>query len=201
MCNGKPATTYFSSWDCAKVLSIVPLLLLISACGSSPTTERKSSDATGSMASPSGAPKVVNGTPLSGSGNTLTTAVAFHDDAGQMNVSEVFLLVNDPAHGVDGTGGCIVWCQRLTGDVYLLDDAGKNWLGPHKLGSPNSMVNHQCLLSLGNTNFAEVNGDLQWVVSLGFAKPFTGPKNIYAKAVNRQKLESNFALLGAWTVK
>jgi hypothetical protein len=201
----KAATIYFPSWDRAKTLSIVPLLVMISGCGSSTPTESKSSPAAatgaGSTTSPSGAPKVIPGTPLSGSGNTLTSAVVFHDDAGQTNISEVFMLVNDPGHGVDGTGGCVVWCQRLTGDVYLLDDAGKGWLGPHKLGSQNVLVNHQCLLSLGNTNVAESNGDLQWVVSLGFAKPFAGSKNVYAKAVNQQKLESNFALLGSWTVK
>jgi hypothetical protein len=144
---------------------------------------------------------VIIGTPLSGSGDLLTSAVAFHDDAGQTNISEVFFLVNDPSRGVDGAGACVVWCRRLTGDTYFLDDAGKNWLGPHKLGSKNVLVNHQCLLSLGNTGLSESNGDLQWVVSLGFAKPFAGSKNIYAKAVNRQKLESNFALLGSWTAK
>jgi hypothetical protein len=201
MYNRKAATMYFSSWDRARILSIVPLLVMISGCGSSATTESKSSSAAATATPPSGAPKVIAGTPLSGSGNTLTSAVAFHDDGGQTNISEVFLLVNDPGRGVDGTGGCVVWCQRLTGDVYLLDDAGKSWLGPHKLASRDVLVNHQCLLSLGNTNVAESNGDLQWVVSLGFSKPFAGSKNIYAKAVNQQKLESNFALLGSWTVK
>jgi hypothetical protein len=199
MCNWKAATMYCSSWDCAKILSIIPLLVVIQGCGSSTTTESKSPSA---VATGRGsAPKVITITPLSGSGSTLTSAVSFHDDAGQMNISEVFLLVNDPGHGVDGTSGCVVWCQRLTGDVYLLDDTGKDWLGPHKLGSQNVLVNHQCLLSLGSTNLAESNGDLQWVVSLGFAKPFAGSKNVYAKGVNKQKLESNFALLGSWTAK
>ena len=199
MCNEKAAMMYFSSWDRVKILSIISLLVMISGCGSSTTTESKSSSA--AATGTGSGPKVIIGTPLSGSGNALNSAVSFHDDAGQTNISEVFFLVNDPGHGADGTGGCVVWCQRLTGDVYLLDDAGKNWLGPHKLGTQNVLVNHQCLLSLANTNLAESNGDLQWVVSLGFAKPFAGPKNIYAKAVNRQKLESNFALLGSWTAK
>lgn len=195
---------YFSRWDRAKISSIVPLLVMLSGCGNGTTPESKGSSAAPGAASttpPGGVPKVITGTPLSGSGDTLTLAVAFHDDVGQTNISEVFLLVNDPAHGVDGTAACVVWCQRATGDVYLLDDAGKGWLGPHKLGSKNVLVNRQCLLSLSNTNLAESNGDLQWVVSLGFSKPFAGSKSIYAKAVNGQKLESNFALLGSWTVK
>jgi hypothetical protein len=128
-------------------------------------------------------------------------AVAFHDGASQTNISEVFFLVNDQGRGVDLTGGCVVWCQRLTGDVYLLDDAGKNWLGPHKLGSKDVLVNHQCLVSLSNTGLDESNGDLRWVVSLAFTKPFAGSKNVYAKAVNAQRLDSNFALLGSWTAQ
>jgi hypothetical protein len=205
MSTWKAATMYLSGWNRAKILVIIPVLVMSSGCGSSTPTESKGSPAaataTSAITPSSGAPKVITGTPLSGSGNTLTTAVLFHDDVGQTNISEVFLLVNDPGRGVDGTGGCVVWCQRITRNVYLLDDAGKGWLGPHKLGTQNVLVNQQCLLSLANTNLAESNGELQWVVSLGFSNPFAGSKNIYAKAVNRQKLESNFALLGSWTAK
>jgi hypothetical protein len=144
-------------------------------------------------------PTVILSTPLSGSGHELNTSVIFHDDAGQLNMTDLYLLINEPARGADGTGGCVVWDRRTTGDVFLLEDAGKKWLGPHKAGSDTVLVNSQCLVSLKNTGLAEVKGDLQWVTSVAFSKPFSGPKQIYAKAVNRQQRESNFALLGSWT--
>jgi hypothetical protein len=146
------------------------------------------------------APRVIVNRPISGSGNLLSTSVMFHDDAGQMNITDVFLLINDPTRGVDGTGGCVAWYQRLTGDVYLLDDGGKSWLGPHKAGSKTTLVNSQCLISMRNSGLVEVNGDLQWVTAVGFSPRFSGPRHIYAKALNRQKQESNFELLGAWSV-
>jgi len=37
------------------------------------------------------------------------------------------------------------------------------------------------------------------VTAVAFDKSFTGSKNIYAKAINKQKKESNFALVGSWT--
>jgi hypothetical protein len=144
---------------------------------------------------------VVVKSPINGAGNTLSASVFFHDDAGQTNIVDLFLLVNDPVRGVDGTGGCVVWDKRSTGDVYLLDDAGKSWLGPHKAGTKTVLVNSQCLVSMANIGLAERNGDLEWIASIGFSPRFAGQKSVYARAVNGQKQEGKFALLGSWTSK
>lgn len=47
-------------------------------------------------------PKVITNAPIFGSGNVLSTSVMFHDDAGQLNMTDVFLLINDRARGADG---------------------------------------------------------------------------------------------------
>src|SRR5689334_4400643 len=104
-----------------------------------------------------GRPKVVPGQAISGSGKVLSTSVIFHDDGGQLNIADLYLLVNDPAHGVDGANACVVWNKRSTGEVFLLDDAGKSWLGPHRAGTSTVLVNKQCLVSLNNTGLAEVS--------------------------------------------
>ena len=179
------------------IVSLVAFVLSTSGC-SRETGQTKSGE---SAAVSSTAPSMIVNTPVSGAGNQLSTSVMFHDNAGQMNITELFLLISDPARGADGTRGCVEWYKRSTGDVYLLDDAGKGWLGPRKAGSKGVLVNSQCLISMGNTGLGEVNGDLQWVTSVGFAQGFSGPKNIYAKALNRQNQEGNFALVGTWTVK
>ena len=186
--------------------SALGLIALCSGCGgtSSPSGKEppvaSSSMPTDIKSNPS-VPRIVLGSPIGGAGNTLTASVTFHDDAGQLNLEEFFFLINDPSRGADGTGACVTRYKRSSGDVYLLDDAGKSWLGPHKAGSKTVLVNSQCLVSLANIGLAETNGDLQWVIAVGFSPKFLGIKNVYAKAINRQKLESNFALLGVWTAK
>lgn len=167
------------------------------SCRSEPSPPKEATVAPPPASRPE--PRVIVNAPIAGSGHELNTSVMFHDDAGQLNMTDLYLLINDPARGADGTGGCVVWDRRTTGDVFLLEDAGKKWLGPHKAGSDTVLVNSQCLVSLKNTGLAEVKGDLQWVTSVAFAKPFSGLKQVYAKAANRQHLESNFALLGSWT--
>jgi hypothetical protein len=182
------------------VLFVAVIVFTVVAC-------RRASEPETSKAEPTTAPvpaqttalRVVTGHPISGAGKVLSTSAIFHDDAGQLNITDLFLVINDSTHGVDGTGGCAIWEKRPTGEVYLLDDSGKKWLGPHKAGSSNVLVNSQCLISVQNTGLAEVNQDLQWVTAVAFDKNFSGPKNIYAKAINKQKKESSFALVGSWT--
>lgn len=186
--------------NCSINVSIIALLIAL--IGSASSCRREASQAKEAAASPAAAnaePKVIMEAPISGSGHVLTTSVMFHDDAGQLNITDVFILINDRARGADGTGGCVLWDRRATSDVFLLDDVGKKWLGPHKAGSDTVIVNSQCLVSLKNTGLAEVNSDLQWVTSIAFSRRFSGPKQIYAKAVNRQHLEGNLTLLGSWT--
>ncbi len=182
------------------VLFIAAIVFPIMGCKRAPESETAKPESTPAAApAQSSALRVVPGHAISGAGKVLSTSAIFHDDAGQLNITDLFLVINDSAHGVDGTGGCAIWEKRPTGEVYLLDDSGKAWLGPHKAGSDNVIVNRQCLISLKNTGLAEVNHDLQWVTAVAFDKRFTGPKNIYAKAINRQKKESSFALVGSWT--
>jgi hypothetical protein len=145
------------------------------------------------------APKVVSGEPITGSGKSLKAVVTFHDDLGPSNLAEFYMVINVPARGVDGTAACAVWCLRPTEDVYLLNDAAHKWMGPHKIGSSDVVSNTQCAINLHDTGLAEVNGNLVWTVSVDFAKPFYGPKSVFAKAINTQKLESNYSLLGTWT--
>jgi hypothetical protein len=175
------------------------LLIALSVSVSSCHTESSQPKEAAAQPEHSPQPKVIVKAPVSGEGHLLNTSVMFHDDAGQLNMTDLYFLINEPARGVDGTGGCVLWERRSTGDIFLLDDAGKRWLGPRKAGSDAVIVNSQCLVSLKNTGLAEVEGDLQMVVSVAFAKKFAGPRRIYAKAVNRQQLESNFTLLGSWT--
>jgi hypothetical protein len=182
------------------VLVIAAIVLAAVGCGRSAESEKaKTEPAPAPAPAQTAALRVVPSQPISGAGKILSTSATFHDDSGQLNITDLFLVINDSAHGVDGTGGCAIWEKRPTGEVYLLDDSGKKWLGPHKAGSNNVIVNGQCLISLKNTGLAEVNQDLQWVTAVAFDKSFTGSKNIYAKAINKQKKESNFALVGSWT--
>jgi hypothetical protein len=145
------------------------------------------------------APKVIPAKPITGGGKSVKAVATFHDDAGPSNLAEMYMVINTPERGVDGTAACAIQFQSLTDDVYLLDDTGHKWLGPHKIHSSGVISNSQCTLDVHDMALAEAGGNLEWTVSVTFAKHFYGPKSIFAKAINKQKLESNFALLGSWT--
>jgi hypothetical protein len=146
------------------------------------------------------APKIVLGAPIAGSGKSLKILAVFHDDSGVANLVDLFIVTNTAQRGVDGTAGCAIWCRRGSGDVYLLNDAGNDWFGPRKLRSNGTLTNSQCTVTLDETQLTEVNGNAQWDVSVAFSKKFAGPKNIYARAINQQKQESNSDQLGTWDV-
>jgi len=147
-----------------------------------------------------GVPKNVLAPPIAGSGKSLKISAVFHDDGGAANLMEMFVVINTQERGVDGTGGCAVWCKRTTDDVHLLNDAGNDWLGPRKLRASDELTNSQCTLHLNETGLTEVSGNARLEISVSFSNKFAGPKSIFAKAVNQQKREGNFDLLGTWTV-
>jgi hypothetical protein len=170
--------------------------LMLVGCGPKQESDKKAPDGRPIAA----APKVVLGAPIAGSGKSLKISAVFHDDSGVGNLVDLFVVTNTAQRGVDGTAGCAVWCRRGSDDVYLLNDAGNDWFGPRKLRSNTTLTNGQCTVNLDETQLTEVNGNAQWDIAVSFAKKFAGPKNIYAKALNQQKQESNSDQLGTWNV-
>ena len=144
-------------------------------------------------------PHISPGKTIEGSGKSVRAVAMFHDEAGPGNFAEFYLVINLAVRGVDGKEACAVWCKRPTEEVYLLNDAGNNWFGPRKIGSNDVLENSQCIINLHDVAFAEIGGNLEWKVPVTFNKHFYGLKSIFAKGINKQKLESNFALLGTWT--
>jgi hypothetical protein len=169
---------------------------MLVGCGQKPETDKNTPDGR----PPGIAPKVVLGTPIAGSGKDLKISAVVHDDSGVSNLVDIFVVTNTTQRGVDGTGGCAVWFRRATDDVFLLNDAGNDWLGPRKLRANAKLTNSQCTVNLDQTQLNEVAGNAQLQASVSFSKKFTGPKNIYIKALNQQKQESNFDQLGTWNV-
>jgi hypothetical protein len=144
-------------------------------------------------------PSVLPGDPVSGSGLLVNVAATFHDESGPANLNDLFLVINDPSKGVDGTAGCAIWCNRKSAELFLLDDAGKNWLTLRN-GAGHTLRNSQCAVSPDTTGLAEEAGNLKWVTSITFSRRFPGLKKVWAKATNRQNHESNFTMLGTWIV-
>jgi hypothetical protein len=183
------------------ILFVALLVLGNFGCGQRSESDGKTpAPSQPSAATPAGiAPKVIPVKAIEGSGKLLKAVAIFHDEAGPSNLAEFYMVINVPARGVDGTAACAVQGHRVTDDVYLLDDTGHKWLGPHKIGSSDVVSNSQCTMNMHDLSLAEVGGNLEWTVSVTFSKNFYGSKSIFAKAINKQKLESNFALLGSWT--
>ena len=186
----------------AVISAVLFSAVILAGCGNEARSKKTqpAASATRVDSVSAGPPRLVAAQRISGSGSRIGITATFHDDAGLANIVQLFAVVNIPSRGVDGTKGCAVWCKPETGDLYLLDDVGKNWLGPKKLGANDAIRNGQCQISAKDSSVADSQGNLRWVVAIEFMPPFRGQKDIYAKAVDRQNRESNFSLLGSWNV-
>jgi len=180
---------------------LVGLLVLGNfSCGQRADSNGKATAPTQPAAAPPAvAPKVIPGKTIVGSGKSLKSVAIFHDEAGPGNFAEFYMVINVAARGVDGTAACAIWCKRPSEEVYLLNDAGNNWFGPRKIGSTDVLSNSQCSINVHDMAIAEAGGNLEWTVPVTFTPHFHGLKSVFAKGINKQKSESNFALLGTWT--
>jgi len=75
-------------------------------------------------------------------------------------------------------GSCLVYYERFTNRLLLLNDAGTVWQ-PATLGNAATLENGQCSIAVGNSA-ALLAGDLLTLqLAITFKPVFAGPKNIY----------------------
>ena len=145
---------------------------------------------------PSRPPDPVSISPPSGSGYLQRFSLTVSDDGGYARIGDVLFLVGG---GLSATNSCYLWYDARSHSLSLASDAG-SWSAQAPLGSGAVLENSQCRVSVA-TAAAVFSGNLLTVgVDLTFKPAFTGPKNSYLYAANRDWETSGWRQMGTWLV-
>jgi hypothetical protein len=136
---------------------------------------------------------VVSVTPGSGSGSSQTFTLQYSDSRGATN------LVSEWVWFSGGTGACMVYHERATNRLHLLNDAGTAW-SSQIVGRTATLQNSYCAINVGSSSVSISGQLLTLKVALTFKSPFRGTKNIQMFANGSEGLASGWQTLGTWIV-
>jgi uncharacterized repeat protein (TIGR01451 family) len=137
-------------------------------------------------------------TPSSGSGSSQTFALQYSDTAGASSVSTVWVWFN--ATFSTAANSCMVYYDRAATTVYLINDAGTQWL-PGAPGSPATLQNSQCAVNLASSS-AVLNGNVLTLnLAMTFKSAYGGAKNTYMYGADLGGTNSAWQTRGSWTAQ
>ena len=143
---------------------------------------------------PSPNPTVVSVTPSSGSGANQTFSYLFSDSDGFADISWTATLI-----GGSSGGYCVVFFDRVSSTLLLLNDGGSAWLGPVTAGVVGTLQNSQCILDGAASSSSGVSTDLTVNLGLTFKGAFAGAKANFALAADSSAHTSGWQLGGTFT--
>jgi len=132
-------------------------------------------------------------TPASGSGSSATFVMQYADSRGARN------LVAEWVWFSGGTGMCMIYHERVTNTVYLINDAGSAW-HTGLIRSATTLQNGSCAVNLGNSTVSIDGPVLTLKLAISFKAPFTGTKNIAMFASALDNLSTGWQNRGTWIV-
>ena len=131
--------------------------------------------------------------PSSGSGSAQTFTLAYSDSRGASN------LISEWVWFSGGTATCMVYHERATNRVYLLNDAGTAWTSK-MLGSASILQGSSCAINLGSSSASASGSVLTLNLAIAFTPAFSGEKTIRMFANAAGGLSSGWQDRGSWTV-
>ena len=147
---------------------------------------------------PATAPSAVSVTPNNGSGSgPQTFSYLYSDSSGYQNIYLVQTILNTT---LSWPGSCGTMYIAASSSLYLMNDAGNNWLGPLTIGQPGALQNSECTLDAGASSASGSGTNLTVNLALTFQPGFTGPKSNFMLAddvVNN--LTSGLQNRGTWS--
>lgn len=143
------------------------------------------------------APRVISVNPAAGSGASQTFTFTFRDSNGAPDIQRVQILFN---FSLNASNACLVYVNRITNAMLLLNDAGNAFLGPVPMGLPGQLDNGQCTLDAGRSSATLAGMDLHVNVHLTFKPTLAGSLENYAEALDSGDLSSTYVRAGSWTV-
>lgn len=137
----------------------------------------------------SAAPRGISVTPTSGGGLSQLFVASYYDASGYSDIQQaMFMIASNPG----GVPGCTAMWDRVSGNFYLRDDTGSNWLGPVQEGSAATVENSQCILSGIGSSGSGSGNTMNVVFGLTFKAGFAGVMNTYLNFTTSSGT-------GAWT--
>jgi hypothetical protein len=132
-------------------------------------------------------------TPASGSGSSATFVMKYADSRGARNLVAEWVWFNG------GTGMCMIYHERVTNMVYLINDAGSGW-HTGLIRSATTLQNGSCAVNLANSSVSIDGPVLTLNLAISFKAPFTGTKNIALFASALGDLSTGWQNRGTWIV-
>ena len=141
----------------------------------------------------------VSVTPDSGSGSSTAFNFLFADPNGAADISYVVITFGPSSSEL--AGACYLYYNSPPANVlYLLNDAGTDWVGAQRLGTSGTLQNSQCSLNMGASSPSGSGSSLTVNLALTFKSAFAGSKSVYAVANGNSGWTSNWLNIGTWTV-
>jgi len=137
--------------------------------------------------------QVLSVTPASGSGSSATFVMQYADSRGARN------LVAEWVRFSGGTGMCMIYHERVTNTVYLINDAGSAWY-TGTIRTATTLQNASCAVNLGNSSVSIDGSVLTLNLAINFKAPFAGTKNITMFASALGDLSTGWQNRGTWIV-
>ncbi len=141
------------------------------------------------------APRAISVNPSSGSGVAQTFTFTIRDPNGAADVQRVQMLFN---FSLNASNACLVYLDRVTNHLLLLNDAGNAFLGPARIGLPGQLENSQCSMDASRSSATQAGTDLLVNVYLTFKPALAGMIESYAEALDTGSLSSSYIRLGSW---
>jgi hypothetical protein len=135
-------------------------------------------------------------TPSSGSGSSQAFALQYSDTAGATSFSTVWVWFS--ATFGSAANSCMVYYDRPGATLYLINDAGSQWL-PGTPGSGATLQNNQCSINLATTSVVLASNSLTLNLAMTFKPAYAGAKNIYMYGADTGGINSGWQTRGTWT--
>ncbi len=142
-------------------------------------------------------PTIGSVTPSSGSGTTQTFRVTLSDPNGYGDLISLQMLVEQ---SVTPYNTCYLAYGPPANGLFLLNDAGTQWMGPVPLGSGGTISNSQCRVNLNASSASGSGNTLTVDLNLTFNSSFKGSKNLYLYTLDKQYQGPGWQTKGTWTV-
>src|SRR5258705_1803147 len=136
-------------------------------------------------------------TPNAGSGSPQAFAFRFSDPGGGVNLTQTWVWFN-ATFASSAPNACMVYHDKATNQVYLINDAGTAWL-PGTLGTSATLQNTSCVIALASSSISISGNTLTLTLATTFKPAFTGTKNIYMYVADGSQ-DSGWQTRGTWTV-
>jgi len=105
-----------------------------------------------------------------------TFALRYSSTTGAASISQAWVWFN--ATFANPANSCMVYYERSTNELLLLNDAGTTWAAGVP-GAAGTLQNNQCAIALANSGVGLSGNTLTLSLAMTFTASFAGGKNIY----------------------